>query len=63
MARVSVLLLSALLAATTAAAGPKAPIERQDLYFGEALYLWDALCGTREARRIPGDARASLDTP
>jgi hypothetical protein len=38
MARVRVLLLSALLAATTVAAGPKAPTEVKDLYFGEALY-------------------------
>jgi hypothetical protein len=38
MTRVSVLLTSVLLAATTAAAGPKAPKELQDLYFGEALY-------------------------
>jgi len=38
MARVGVLLTSVLLAATTAAAGLKAPRELQDLYFGEALY-------------------------
>jgi hypothetical protein len=40
MSRVSALLISVLLAATPAAAGPnpKAPRELQDLYFGEALY-------------------------
>jgi hypothetical protein len=38
MARVSVFLIPVLLAATTAAAGPRAPRELQDLYFGEALY-------------------------
>lgn len=38
MARVSVFLTSVLLAATAAAAGPRAPRELQDLHFGEALY-------------------------
>jgi len=38
MDRLSVFLISALLAATTAAASPSAPRELQDLYFGEALY-------------------------
>jgi hypothetical protein len=38
MARVHVFLIPVLLAATTAAAGPRAPRELQDLYFGEALY-------------------------
>ncbi len=38
MTRVTVFLTSVLLTASTAAAGPRAPRELQDLYFGEALY-------------------------
>lgn len=38
MTRVTVFLTSVLLAASTAAAGPRALRELQDLYFGEALY-------------------------